>query len=169
LIDAEQRIESERDAALKQIEAQRSHKQSQEQQVHEQSLRTINDNENASLAQLDATTQQRVVATQRQLDDARRQLSDALATALAKRDQKSGEASESQPGKPKPPLTGLTDQLAGIGDVLGAKMSVLGTFNAEAAFGLGSSAQERTAKATEDTARNTSKIAAGMNKGLAFS
>lgn len=169
LVDAEQRIEKERDSALKQIQAERNQKKNKEQQVHEQALRTINENEDTSLAQLNAEAQQRVTATQKQLNEARKQLADALAAARSKRDQKLNGTSEPQPGKPKSPLAGLTDQFAGISDVLGAKMSILGTFNAEAAFGLGSSAQERTAKASEETARNTGKIASGMGKGLAFS
>jgi hypothetical protein len=167
LVAAEQQIESQKNAALKEIETQRQAKRGQEQQDHEGALRAINEAEDASVAQLDSTTQDRVAATQRQLDEARQQLNDALATARTKRDEKN-DVDQPQPGKPKAPLTDVLDQLAGIGDALGAKMGVVGTFNASAAFGLGSSAQDRTAKATEETARNTGKIAAGVGKGLVF-
>jgi thiol-disulfide isomerase/thioredoxin len=168
LVEAEQRIQGERDAALKEIETQRQGKREQEQQVHEETLRGINEAEDASVAQLDATTNARVADTQQQLADARRELDVALAAVKGEEKALPGADGKEQPGGPKDPLAGLADQLAGMGDVLGAKMGVVGTFNASAAFGLGGSAQERTAKATEETAKNTAKLVANAGKGLVF-
>jgi hypothetical protein len=61
---------------------------------------------------------------------------------------------------PGDPLAGLDDQLAGLGNLLAQKISVIGTFNPLGAAGLGGgSAAERTARATEETARHTKRLA----------
>jgi len=73
------------------------------------------------------------------------------------------------PGKPKLPGD-LKEQLAGIGDTLARQISVRGTFNPLAAFGLGASNPiERTARAAEETAKNTKRLAdAAVTGGLTF-
>lgn len=56
---------------------------------------------------------------------------------------------------------GLTlPDFSGIGEAIGSKLSSFGTFNASAAFGLGAagSAMDRTAKATEETAKQAKRI-----------
>ena len=72
-------------------------------------------------------------------------------------------------GKPKLPAD-LKDQLEGIGDALARQVSVTGTFNSAALFGLGASSPiERTAKAAEETAKNTKRLAdAAVTGGLTF-
>lgn len=67
----------------------------------------------------------------------------------------------------------LDDQISSLGDLLarGKGASVQGTFNAAAAQGLAASAgmAERTAKATEQTAKNTKRLVdAATTGGLAF-
>jgi hypothetical protein len=58
-----------------------------------------------------------------------------------------------------------------LGDLLAGKISVTGTFNAVAAAGLaaGDDAAERTARATEQTAKHTKRLAeAAAAGGLRF-
>ena len=55
---------------------------------------------------------------------------------------------------------------SGLSDAI--KTSVTGTFNASALFGMGAgTAADRTAKATEDTAKNTKKLIGYMANGAA--
>ena len=74
------------------------------------------------------------------------------------------EASDKEGGGPRrtpgDPLAGLDDLLNGVGNLLAQKISVTGTFNPLAAAGLGGGdAVERTARATEETARHTKRLA----------
>ncbi len=75
-------------------------------------------------------------------------------------------------------IRGLKDQLSGVAQSIDqglartTRVDVLGTFNVAAAQGLGAgTAADRTAKATEDTARNTKRLVTemGLGGGLVFS
>ncbi len=63
-------------------------------------------------------------------------------------------------------LADLGDQL----DLLASRVSVRGTFDASAVRGLaaGDDSAERTARATEQTARHTKRLVEASSKGLAF-
>ncbi|MCA9253358.1 MAG: hypothetical protein KDA54_19685, partial [Phycisphaerales bacterium] len=64
------------------------------------------------------------------------------------------------------PLAGLEDRLSGLGDTVARKLSVVGTFNPAAIAGLGGgNAAERTAKASEQTAKNTKRLVDAANTG----
>ncbi len=67
-------------------------------------------------------------------------------------------------------MAGLEDRLAGLGDVIARKISVTGTFNPAAIAGLGGgNAAERTARASEQVAKNTKRLVdAAITGGLTF-
>lgn len=108
--------------------------------------------------------------TQRALEEARRKLDEAIAEARRRREE--SDADDTAPRKSPGDLVGdLEDRLAALGDTFTRGVTVRGTFSAAAAQGLASSsgAAERTARASEQTAKNTKRIAdAAQNGGLAF-
>lgn len=157
LVQAEQQIGSERDKALAEIEAARKGKRDQAAQEHEATLALIGGDYERSIADLTASTDQKLAATKAALEAAKAELNQSLAQAKSERQAKE---TGGAPGGLASALAGLDDLLADL-DLAGARIGVTGTFNASAAWGLGanSDAAERTAKATEATAANTRKIA----------
>ncbi len=152
-------IDRQRDAALQAREAQRQAERDRARDIHEGALEQIGRQDEEAQRALDQETDSRVRETQRQLDEARKALDDAVAEARRKR-----AASEAEGGGPRrprgDPLAGLDDLLDGVGSFLAQKISVTGTFNPLAAAGLGGGdAVERTARATEETARHTKRLA----------
>ncbi len=152
-------IDRQRDAALQAREAQRQAERDRAKGIHEGTLEQIGRDDQNAQRQLDQETDARVRETQRQLEDARKALDDAVAEARRKR-----EAADKEGGGPRrtpgDPLAGLDDLLNGVGNLLAQKISVTGTFNPLAAAGLGGGdAVERTARATEETARHTKRLA----------
>ncbi len=112
-------------------------------------------------------TDARLEETQRRLDEARAKLDAAIAEARRRREEAEGDA----PTGPRSLLTELEDRLGGLGDAIAERIEVRGTFNALAVQSLagGDAAAERTAKATEQTARNTKRLAdAAQTGGLTF-
>ncbi|MGP1272734.1 MAG: hypothetical protein ACTS22_05330 [Phycisphaerales bacterium] len=112
-------------------------------------------------------TDGRLEETQRRLDEARAKLDAAIAEARRRRE----EAETDAPTGPRSLLTELEDRLGGLGDAIAERIEVRGTFNALAVQSLagGDAAAERTAKATEQTARNTKRLAdAAQTGGLTF-
>jgi len=169
LVAAEQRIEQEKNAKLGQLQRERQQNKEAEQQRHESRLRDIIESEDEALADLDKATDQQLQQTRQQLEEARRQLADALTEAQSKREQ--AEADESTPGGPRNFLNDLADRLDGLGDMIAKKITVTGTFNPVAVKSLGASsdADERTAKAAEQTAKHTKRLAeAAVTGGLTF-
>jgi len=152
-------IDRQRDAALQAREAQRQSERERAKSTHEGALEEIGRQDQDAQRQLDQETDARVKATQQQLDEARKALDDAVAEARRKRE--AADAEGAAPKRPPvDPLAGLDDQLAGLGNLLAQKISVIGTFNPLGAAGLGGgSAAERTARATEETAKHTKRLA----------
>jgi hypothetical protein len=103
-----------------------------------------------------------LAAAQVALDDARKQWQAALDEAAGPR---------AAAGGPKP-LERAKAELPSLNELESLaqrKISTQGTFNAAAASGLGGAAfQERTAKATEQTAANTKRLVQGQAGGLVF-
>ncbi|MBA2479064.1 MAG: phage tail tape measure protein [Planctomycetes bacterium] len=100
----------------------------------------------------------------------REEFQNALAQARAKRTETEKRVSGDPDDPPTLVLPDL-DALSASLDVAAHKLDVSGTFNASAVgqLGVGGSASERTAKATEDTARNTARIVREMGEsGLEF-
>ena len=161
---------AQRDLAAREAKRQREREQSAE--LNEATLAEIGRQFEEAQQSLKSGTDEQVAKTQRQLDEARHKLDEAIAEAKRKR-----EEAESEPGTPsRTPadlIAELDDQISSLGDLLarGKGASVQGTFNAAAAQGLAASAgmAERTAKATEQTAKNTKRLVdAATTGGLAF-
>lgn len=152
-------IDRQRDAALQAREAQRQTERERAKSTHEGALEEIGRQDQDAQRQLDQETDARVRETQQQLNEARKALDDAVAEARRKRE--AADAEGAAPKRPTAdPLAGLDDQLAGLGSLLAQKISVIGTFNPLGAAGLGGgSTAERTARATEETAKHTKRLA----------
>jgi len=109
------------------------------------------------------------------LAQARREWQQAIEEAARKREE--AESDDSGPDRLQEPgnlLQDLQSQLGGLGDQLQTtqdKVSVTGTFNAAGVRGLaGGNPAQRTAKATEETAKNTKRILQeAQHGGLTFS
>jgi predicted nucleic acid-binding Zn-ribbon protein len=169
LADTNAEIDRQRDAALAAREHQRQSERDSARELNGATLAEIGRQFDEAQKALDDETNAKVAATRQALADARKQLDEAIAAARAKR-----EAAESEPGVPHrkltDPLAGLEDRLAGLGDVIARKISVTGTFNPAAIAGLGGgNAAERTARASEQVAKNTKRLVdAAITGGLTF-
>jgi hypothetical protein len=163
-------IDRQREAALAEREAQRKQQREQAKAVDEATLAEIGKQLDEAEKRLGEETDAKLDETRRALAEARKQLDEALKKAHAER-----EAADKRGGPPRrrlgDPLEGLEDRLSGIGDALARKISVTGTFSAAAVHGLGTGndAAERTARASEQTARHTKRLAeAAAIGGLTF-
>ena len=109
------------------------------------------------------------------LAKARQEWRDAIDAAKKKRQEKESAGPEGLEG-PDDIISKARDALAGLGDIgdmvqqEAAKIGVRGTFNAAAIHGLAAGdAADRTAKASEETAKNTKKLVqAATTGGLTF-
>lgn len=101
------------------------------------------------------------------LQQARKEWEDAIAEAARKRQETEAGGDPDRLNRAKKGLTGMEDLLSQVGQ---EKVSVKGTFNAFGARGLASQGPaERTAKATEETAKNTKRLLQeAQHGGLAF-
>ncbi len=162
-------IDKQREAALAQREQQRKSQRDQAQAEDEATLAEIGRQIDEAEKRLGEQTDGKLEETRRALAEARKQLDEALKKARAER-----ETADKQGGLPRrrigDPLAGLEDRFAGIGDMLARKISIAGTFNPAGVQGLGAgTAAERTARATEQTAKHTKRIAdATTTGGLRF-
>ena len=102
------------------------------------------------------------------LQQARKEWEDALAEAARKRQEVEATGSPGRIKRAKDDLNGMPDLLSQVGQ---EKVSVKGTFNALGARGLASEGPaERTAKASEETAKNTKRLLQeAQHGGLTFS
>ena len=154
------KIDDEQQRNIAQRESQRQAQRDQAARVHEATLGQIGQESLEKHQQLDAQYERKMADNQADLDKARQEWRDALDEARSKRQAK--EAGD--PGTLNP-ADDVNSALAGIGDLVGSglKEAVRGTFNVAAIQGLqASGAAERTAKASEETAKNTKKIASNM-------
>ncbi len=170
LAAANAEIDRQRDAVLQAREGQRQAERDRAKALHEGTLEEIGKQEDAAQRALDAETDQRVGQTQRELDAARQALNDAVAAAAQKRQDHDG-GPGSAPGRPRLDLPGdLDERLASLGTLMAQKISAIGTFNPAAVREFGASdVAQRTARATEETAKHTKKLAdAALTGGLKF-
>jgi len=161
-------IERQRTVALSAREKRRQREREQSAAVNEATLAEIGRQFEQAQAALERDTEGKIAETKRALEEARKKLDEAIAAARQKRDE--AEAGGGPAGaKRRDPLAGLEDRLKGIGDALARQISVTGTFNPAALFGLGASSPiERTAKAAEETAKNTKRLVEKARHGLTF-
>ena len=175
---AKRAVDEQLDARLSEIDAgarreidqreqSRAADRSQSDALNEATLAEIGRQFEEAQDALREGTDARLEETQRRLDEARTKLDAAIAEARRRRE----EAETDAPTGPRSLLTELEDRLGGLGDAIAERIEVRGTFNALAVQSLagGDAAAERTAKATEQTARNTKRLAdAAQTGGLTF-
>lgn len=150
-------IEAAADAKIDEREARR--------EADRKRARELND---AVLAEIGKQFEEGVAGrkseTQARLDAARAELAEALEAA------RRGREEMGDGGAPRRGIADLLDELDGIGETIARKLEVRGTFSAAAVQGLAASgAADRTAKATEQTAKNTKRLLdAARGGGLVF-
>jgi hypothetical protein len=159
------RIEGEKESKKEAIDQNRQTMREAARQDYDSQLEQIAQDNIDRHRTLDEAYAERMAENANELDAARKAWKESLQKARDKRREKDIE---------KPSEVDRFKNVMDIGSVLSdaaRKMSVTGTFNATAAWGLGTgSAADRTAKATEDTARNTKKLLdESRNNGATFS
>ncbi len=151
------KLDKQFDRKLQGIESERARQREQSAQQHEATLAAIEQEAQAKLGEMEKAHAAKLVANEAELAEAKKKWRAAIQAA---RDKRYGK--ETSPADADSSLNKAQQLLAGIGDVVTGNLdsvNVTGTFNAFAAGGLGSgSVAERTASATEQTARNTGKL-----------
>lgn len=168
--DTARDIEEKRTKAIDTREARRRREREQARTVHEAALAEIGRQFEEAQQALERETGEKVAQTRRALEEARRKLDEALAEARRKREEAEAADGAGPKRLPVSPLKELEERIAELGDVVAGKISVVGTFNPAALQGLGGGdAMERTARATEQTAKHTKRLAdAAATGGLTF-
>ena len=159
-------IEDEKQRKLAEREAERQSQREQAARMNDATLEEIGRQHAEKYQALDDEYNARMAENTQDLEAARKEWKDSISRAKDKRAEKELE----KPAAVEKANTAWMD----VGDVLteaANKISVTGTFNATAAWGLGTgSAADRTAKATEETARNTKRLLdEARNNGATFS
>lgn len=150
LVAAEQRIEGHKNKALGQLETQRRAKHKSEDAEHAGALRAIIDQEDSSIAALDAQTQAKLSGSRAELDAARAELQAALGKAKTE-----GDAARAAPPVRKGPSDNFTFDPEEAGIATAKKGgSVVGTFGGLNAFQLGAGSEGY----LREIARNTKKL-----------
>jgi hypothetical protein len=172
-------VEEQKQAAISRITdeqkrraAERESQRQSARQVHEGTLAEIGRGNLDKHRQLDAEYAERMAENEADLAKARQEWREAIDTAKRKRREKEAGAVEG----PDDILRKARDALAGLGDIgdlvraEAEKVGVRGTFNASALQRLAAgNAADRTATATEETARNTKRLVqAAQTGGLTF-
>ncbi len=170
------RIENEQQRRIAQREAEREADRRRASAVHEATLAEIGRENLEKHRQLDAEYADRMAENEQDLAKARQEWREAIDAARQKRQVK--EAEEGPDGLEGPDAIidkaqRALDGLGDIGSMIGeqaAKIGVKGTFNAAAVRGLAAGdAADRTAKASEETAKNTKRLVqAATTGGLTF-
>lgn len=170
-------VEDQKQAAIAKIEDRQQQKIAQRQAKRQQQRESAAKMNEAVLEQIGLEHQKKYDAlengynekmsqNEKDLAEARKAWSEAISTAKDKRKAKES-APETMDGSSK-----LDSIIAGLESNIAdsvSKIGISGTFNATAAFGMGSgSAMDRTAKATEKTAENTDKLVRNSGTQITF-
>jgi hypothetical protein len=174
-------VEDQKQAAISRIEdegkrraAERESQRQSARQVHEGTLAEIGRENLDKHDQLDTEYAERMAANEADLAKAQQEWRDAIATAKTKRQQKES-AGAGEPESPDDILQKARNALSGLGDIgdlvqaEAAKVDVVGTFSAEATDRIGTgptAVQERAARASEETAKNTKKLTQQLEDGV---
>ena len=170
------RIDDEQKRRVAQREAQREADRRRAAAVHEATLAEIGRENMEKHRELDAEYASRMADNEADLAKARKEWREAVDAAKRKREAKEAEEGPGGLEGPDDIINKARDALAGLGDIgdlvqaEAAKIGVKGTFNAAAVRGLAAGdAADRTAKATEETAKHTKKLVqAATTGGLTF-
>jgi len=163
-------LESEAERLLGERERKRQRDREDAAELHEGTLAEIGRQFEEAQEKLKQATDENLQETQRELEAARKKLDEAIEKARHQRD----EEEESPEGPRRTPgdlLEEFESRIASLGLTIARGVTVRGTFNPAGVQGLLSSGdmQERTAKATEQTAQNTKRLVdATRNGGIVF-
>ena len=161
-------IEQDRSQAVKDAEQQRKATRQLASQEHEKNMADIGQQYEDKTRQLEDEYNRKITKSEADLARARKEWQQAIAEARKKRQAKETDAAPGKMQSPEQLLDKVKKSLAGLGDTLNraAAIGVKGTFYAAEARGLGAGgAADRTAKATEETARNTKKLVNEARRG----
>ncbi len=171
IAEAERQIDEETAGKQKEIDDGRADRLAEIDAEHKKRLAEIESERDANLVTLSrrlwdaqealkAAHAEDFASAEAELQAAQAALNEAIAKAKTEREQAQKEGGP--PGPPRRPPTGLDDWFTRAGQGLAdkaARFSVVGTFNPAAVRGLGGGdAAERTARATERTAKNTGQL-----------
>ena len=163
-------LESEAKRRLDERERKRQRDREDAAELHEGTLAEIGRQFEEAQEKLKQATDENLQETQRELDAARKKLDEAIEKARRQRDEEE-ESPEGPRRTPADLLEEFESRIASLGQTIARGVTVRGTFNPAGVQGLLSSGdvQERTAKATEQTAQNTKRLVdASRNGGLVF-
>ena len=164
-------LDAEGQRQLDERERRRQRQRKQSADLNEATLAEIGRQFDEAQKKLEQATDEKLQETQRELEEARAKLDEALDKARRQREETGEEETAGPRRSAKEVIEEFENRIAGLGATLARGISVRGTFNAAAVQGLLGSADaaERTAEATEQTARNTKRLVdASRTGGLAF-
>lgn len=132
----------------------------------EDALQRISDEQDARTKGILDDAADKMEERRKELEDARRKLDEAIEEARQRREA-GDEASPDAAPSLQDRIGDFEDLLAGAGETVARRVEARGTFNALAAQGLasGSDAIDRTARASEQTARNTRRLVESARSG----
>jgi len=153
------------EAAKAQLDAQSRAKLESLARETEDALRRISDEQDARSKGILDDAADRMEQRRKALEDVRRKLDEAIDEARRKRE--AADAEEGGAPSLRDRLDDIEDQLDGVGESIARRVEARGTFNALAAQGLasGTDAIDRTARASEQTARNTRRLVESARSG----
>jgi len=145
------------------IEQERQRAVKAQQEEAKNALGMVEDEHKKQMQRLENEYTDKIGKTQEAVDAARKEWEEAIRQAGAKQIV-SKDAAEG-PGKLEPP-PGLDKLMAQLGALTTGRISVVGTFGAERLAGLAAgNAADRTAKAAEETAKNTKRLLDEARRG----
>jgi hypothetical protein len=162
-----QQIEKDKTQAIDNAEAQRTQREQAAEQEHQRKLAQISGDHAKAIADLQNAHNQQVAGAAGELDAALKQYQDAVDSVKKLKPSATGGA---LPGAGRPELPKL-DNVGSAIDSAVKKIGVRGTFNAASLQGLlaGGRVEDRIAKASEETARNTRRIERAItDNGITF-
>ncbi|MCC7408879.1 MAG: hypothetical protein IT442_12460 [Phycisphaeraceae bacterium] len=160
-------IEDEAGQKIAQRELDRQRKREEAQRRHDETMAGIGQENIDAHKALDAEYARRLAENELELEQARKAWQDAVDEAKKRReigDKSPTDSSEDLASRVRASVADLGDLLA---DFKARTIDVAGTFNADAILGLQSDGgvAERTATATEQTARNTARLVSQASRG----
>lgn len=155
-------IENHSREALAEKERRRQERRSEAAAKHDAALARIGQDFLDAKSLNESVADESIARSQADLDAAKKALDDAVATARAGKEAADEAMAANLAARRRPtggPAEVIDDQMDGLRDRVDRGVNAVGTFNASAASGLGTgnSALERTAAATEQTAKNTKR------------
>jgi len=164
-------LDSEGQRRIEERERRRARQREQSAELNDATLAEIGRQFEEAQEKLKNATDENLQETQRELDEARAKLEEAIEKARRQREEQETGETDGPRRTPADLVKEFEERIAGLGQTIARGVASRGTFNAAAVQGLltAGGTAERTAKATEETAKNTKRLVdASRNGGLAF-